>query len=78
MAEELEHDPTLTPPAEAIHLPQPSYMPATLALGITIALVGILTGILVSIIGLIIVVVVLVRWIRSAREEMSDLPLEHH
>jgi hypothetical protein len=53
-------------------------MPATLALGITIALVGILTSVFISIIGLIIVVVILVRWIRSARADMSDLPLEHH
>jgi hypothetical protein len=78
MAEELEHDPTLAAPAEAIHMPEPSYLPFVLALGITIALVGILTGIAVVAIGLIIVVVVLVRWIRSARDEMADLPLEHH
>ena len=78
MAHELEHDPTLAPPAEAIHFPEPSYMPFVLALGITIALVGILTGIVVSAIGLIIVLTVLFRWIRSARAEMADLPLEHH
>ncbi|HEX4717202.1 MAG TPA: hypothetical protein VH300_01635 [Thermoleophilaceae bacterium] len=78
MAEELEHDPSLTPPAEAIHLPEPSYLPATLALGITFSLVGILTWWYVSAIGLIIVVTVLVRWIRSARADMSDLPLERH
>ena len=75
---EIEHDPALPPPAEAIHMPEPSYMPATLALGVMLTLVGILTGLAVSIIGLIIVVVVLVRWIRSARAEMNDLPLEHH
>jgi hypothetical protein len=78
MAEHLEHDPTLAPAAEAIHIPDPSYLPFVLALGITITLVGILTGIIVVAIGLVIVLVVLVRWIRSAREEMSDLPLEHH
>jgi hypothetical protein len=77
MAEQLEHDPTLAPPAEAIHLPDPSYLPFVLALAITITLVGILTGIIVVAIGLILVLVCLVRWIRSAREQMSDLPLEH-
>jgi hypothetical protein len=77
MAPELEHDPTLAQPAEAIHMAEPSYMPFVLAIGITIALVGILTGIAVVAIGLIVVVVVLVRWIRSAREEMADLPLDH-
>ena len=79
MAEErLEHDPTLAQPAEAIHMPDPSYLPFVLALGITITLVGVLTGIIVVIVGLAIVIPTLVRWIRSARDEMSDLPLEHH
>jgi hypothetical protein len=79
MAEErLEHDPTLAQPAEAIHMPDPSYLPFVLALGITITLVGVLTGIIVVILGLAIVIPTLVRWIRSARDEMSDLPLEHH
>jgi hypothetical protein len=78
MAHELEHDPTLAQPWEAIHMPEPSYLPFTLAIGITISLVGILTGIYVVVIGVIIVLVVLVRWIRSARAELADLPLEHH
>jgi Flp pilus assembly protein TadB len=78
MAHELEHDPTLAQPSEAIHMPEPSYLPFTLAIGIMIALVGILTGIYVVVIGVIIVLVVLVRWIRSARAEFADLPLEHH
>ena len=43
-----------------------------------IALVGVITWWPVLAIGLIITVVVLVRWIRSAREEMSELPLSHH
>ncbi|HEX4734654.1 MAG TPA: hypothetical protein VH247_09595 [Thermoleophilaceae bacterium] len=77
MAHELEHDPTLAQPAEAIHMPEPSYLPFAAAIGITIALVGILTGIVVVLLGLIITVVVLVRWIRSARDEMADLPLDH-
>jgi hypothetical protein len=79
MAEErLEHDPTLAQPAEAIHMPDPSYLPFVLALGIMITLVGVLTGIIVVVLGLAIVIPTLVRWIRSARDEMSDLPLEHH
>jgi hypothetical protein len=78
MAERLEHDPNLAPPAEAIHMPEPSYMPVALAFAIMVTLVGILTGIVISIIGLIIVVAILVRWIRSAREEIAELPLEHH
>jgi len=77
MAEELEHDPTVPPPSEAIHLPEPSFLPVVLAFGIMLSLVGILLGIVVMAIGLIIVVVALLKWIGSARAEMADLPLEH-
>ena len=77
MAEEIEHDPTLSPPVEAIHMPEPSYLPVVLAFGAMTALVGILLGIAIVILGLIIVIVALVRWIRSARAEMSELPLDH-
>jgi Flp pilus assembly protein TadB len=78
MAHQVEHDPALPPPAEALHMPEPSYLPVVLALGIMITLVGILTGIMVVVIGAIISLTVLVRWIRSAREELNELPLEHH
>jgi hypothetical protein len=74
---EIEHDPALAPPAEAIHLPDPSFLPVTLALGITITLIGILTGLAIVVIGLLIVLSALVRWIRSARTEMAELPLDH-
>ena len=75
---DIEHDPSVTAPTEAIHMPEPSYLPATLALGIAMALVGILTWFPIVIIGVIIVIWVLVLWIRSARAEMADLPLDHH
>jgi hypothetical protein len=78
MAERLDHDPNLAPPAEAIHMPEPSYLPVALAFAITITLLGILIGVVISIIGLILVIAILVRWIRSAREEMAELPREHH
>jgi hypothetical protein len=75
---EIEHDPSVTPAAEAIHMPEPSYLPAVLALGLTIALVGVITWWPVLVIGLIIAIVTIVRWIRAARTEMSELPLSHH
>ena len=72
MAERLEGG-TLPPPSEEVHLPEPSYLPPLVALGLTIALLGvILTGI-----GLVIAVVAIWRWIRLTREEMAELPLEH-
>jgi len=70
-------DGQLPPPAEEIHLPEPSYLPAVMALGATIALVGIIMSVVVVAIGLILVVVSLVRWIRQTRAEMAELPLEH-
>jgi hypothetical protein len=77
MAEELEHDPNLPSAGEAIHMPDPSYLPVVLAFGIMMTLVGILKGLALIVIGAIIILTVLVRWIRSAREEMNDLPLDH-
>ena len=77
MAEEIQPDPTLARPAEVIHMPEPSYLPFVLAIGVTMALLGILNGLLLLIPGLVIVLYVLVRWLGSARREMNDLPLEH-
>ena len=65
------------PPSEVIHLPGPSYLPVIVAIGTTIALVGILSGWVVVAIGVVIVLVGVIRWIRQTREEMAELPLEH-
>lgn len=79
MARQLEtHDPDLPAPAEAIHLPEPSYLPAVLALGVMLGLVGIVIQPLLSVIGVILAVVAVVRWIGQTRREMAELPLEHH
>lgn len=65
------------PPGEAVHLPGPSYLPVLTALGVTLAIVGlVITWVLVAI-GAIIALVAVVRWVRDVREEMSELPLEH-
>ena len=66
------------PPAgEELHMPRPSWYPVLLAVGLTLALIGVTLGIELTIIGLLIAIPVLVRWIRSAREEMSELPPGH-
>ena len=78
MADELERDEqALPPPTEEVHLPEPSYLPAALGLGITVAIVGIVMNVVVVAIGVIIAVVALVKWIRQTRREMAELPLEH-
>ncbi|MEA2397093.1 MAG: hypothetical protein QOK25_649 [Thermoleophilaceae bacterium] len=66
----------LPPPAEQIHLPEPSYLPVTLALGITLAIVGVVLSPILTVLGLLLAVVVIVRWIRQTREEMAELPRE--
>jgi hypothetical protein len=76
VAEADEHE--VVPPAgERVHLPEPSYLPAVLALGASIAIIGVVITPIMLVLGSVIFVVALVRWIREAREEMAGLPLEH-
>ena len=76
MAEPLDHE--QAPEAgEAVHLPEPSFLPVTLALGVTIMVVGVILNWVIVGLGALIFLVTLVRWIRAARQEMADLPLEH-
>jgi uncharacterized membrane protein YidH (DUF202 family) len=77
MAEELQGGPPPPPPSEEVHLPEPSYLPALTALGITIAVVGVVLSWILCGLGVLIAVVAIVRWIRQTREEMAELPLEH-
>jgi hypothetical protein len=65
------------PPAEQVHLPGPSYLPAWTAFGITIALVGVLLNWVICGIGAAITIVVVIRWISETREDVARLPLEH-
>jgi hypothetical protein len=66
------------PPAgEPVHLPGPSYLPVLVALGVSIAVVGIVLGWVLVAIGAVIAIIPLTRWIRQARAEMAELPLEH-
>ena len=67
----------LPQPTEEIHLPDPSYLPVLVAMGTWIVLIGVTVSWVVAGIGAVIVVVALVRWIRSARRELRELPLEH-
>jgi hypothetical protein len=76
MAEQVEGG-SLPPPSEEVHLPEPSYLPALVALGVTLALVGVVLTWFLTGLGLVIFLVATVRWIRQTREEMAELPLEH-
>lgn len=78
MAEEIQHSRNVPPAGEPIHLPDPSYLPVLVAAGTTIALIGVVINFVLLVIGCLIALVATVRWIRQTREEMDELPLEHH
>ncbi|MBA3264316.1 MAG: hypothetical protein H0T69_17985 [Thermoleophilaceae bacterium] len=65
------------PPGEPVHLPGPSYLPVVTALGLTLAVIGIVLSWVVTGIGLVITVVAIRRWVRDTRADISELPLEH-
>ena len=67
----------LPQPTEEVHLPDPSFLPVIVAFSTMFVLIGIITFWPVAIIAGIVLLITIVRWIRSAREEMRQLPLEH-
>jgi hypothetical protein len=77
MAEQVTHSGDVPAAGEAIHLPGPSYLPVIVAAGIAIALVGVVLNWFVFGAGLAVTLIAVVRWIREARAEMADLPLDH-
>jgi Flp pilus assembly protein TadB len=79
MADERVHTagPEAPPAGESVHLPGPTYLPAVVAAGVTIAVVGVVLWWILVVIGLVITVVALWRWIRDTRHDMGELPLEH-
>jgi Flp pilus assembly protein TadB len=67
------------PPAgEAVHLPGPTYLPVVTAAGVAMAVVGVVVWWVLVVIGLVVTIVALWRWIRETRQDMAELPLEHH
>ena len=67
------------PPAgEQIHLPEPSLLPLLNAVGLSIAIIGIPISLILVIPGLVLFLVTAAIWIRSARREFDDLPVDHH
>ena len=77
MAEQLGQSTKVPPPGEAIHLPGPSYLPVVVALGVTIAVVGVVLNWFVFGAGVLIALLSVLRWIGDTRRDIADLPLEH-
>ena len=71
-------DPDVPPAGEEIHLPGPSIDPVLLAFGITLSVVGTTIFIGFTIAGVILSLWVTFRWIRGAREDIDELPLDSH
>ncbi len=69
--------PRVPPPSEEIHLPGPTYQPLAVAIGATIAIVGVVLSYYFLAVGLLITFVAIMKWVRGAREEFASLPLEH-
>ena len=76
MADEAPRTEAPPPPAEHVHLPEPSYLPVATAFGIALALVGLVVTWVLMVIGLVIFAVAVLRWIRDTREDIAELPIE--
>ena len=78
MASEDEVAREVVPPAgERVHLPGPSFLPAVLAMGASIGIIGVVISPALLVIGAIVFLLALLRWVREARAEMAALPLDH-
>lgn len=78
MAEQVPPSENGAPPAgEQVHMPGATFLPAAVALGITLILIGVVVNWVVFAFGAVITVVAIVRWIRETREDIAHLPLEH-
>jgi hypothetical protein len=70
--------PEAPPAGEAVHLPGPTYLPVITAVGITIAVVGVVQSWILVAAGVIVTLLAVGRWIRETRTDMAELPLDHH
>jgi hypothetical protein len=71
-------DPEIPPAGEEIHLPGPSVQPVLLTVGITMGLLGVTIFFPFVIAGVLLALGVIVSWIRGARHDIDELPLEPH
>jgi hypothetical protein len=71
-------EPELPPVGEEIHLPGPSIQPLLLTVGLAAGLVGVTFSIWLVIAGGVLALGVILVWIRDARREIDELPVDHH
>ncbi len=70
-------DPQIPPAGEEIHLPGPSIQPFLLAIGITVALIGVTFHWSLIVLGGALAVWMIVRWLQDTRRDIEELPLHH-
>ena len=78
MATEHEEIIDAPPVGEQIHMPAPSTLPILNAAGVSVAIVGITISPILIVAGLLLFVGTGLVWIRGARRQMEELPLDHH
>ena len=78
MATEHEEIIEAPPVGEQIHMPAPSILPILNAAGLATAIVGITISVIMIVAGLVLFAGTAIVWIRGARREFEELPLEHH
>jgi hypothetical protein len=69
-------DPETPPVGEQIHLPPPTVVPVLTAIGITLLLIGFTTYIEFTVAGGLLTLGCALSWIRTARAETDELPLD--
>jgi O-antigen ligase len=77
MADERDDMVEAPPVGEQIHMPARSIIPVLNAVGLSVAIVGITISIVFVIGGLVLFFATAIVWIRGARRELEELPLEH-
>lgn len=75
MSDPVETD--VPPAGEQIHVSAPSWLPVLLAIGLTLALIGVTLSIVLTVVGLVLAIPLIVIWIRSARRDIENLPPGH-
>jgi hypothetical protein len=55
-------DATASPEVDAIHLPGPSFWPLVVALGVTVAMAGLLIHVAMAALGVALVLVAIIAW----------------
>lgn len=75
--EQIGHQGELSPPSETVHMPEPSFQPVFVALGIAIMLIGVVLSWVIVGLGALVFLIPLIGWIRGTRSDMAELPLDH-